>query len=80
MESPEDLQLLEITALQSIYAEDFIECPPPKAWKVCWGSTFAVSYQEYLSVFRVRQDYTNSLSEFPIPILSMRRRLISICT
>ncbi|KAF9561509.1 other/PEK/GCN2 protein kinase [Agrocybe pediades] len=33
MESPESLQHLEITALQSIYAEDFIECPPPKAWK-----------------------------------------------
>ncbi|KAF8880897.1 hypothetical protein CPB84DRAFT_1817292 [Gymnopilus junonius] len=28
-----DPQLLEITALQSIYAEDFIEVPPPKAWK-----------------------------------------------
>ncbi|KAH9487410.1 eIF-2-alpha kinase GCN2 [Psilocybe cubensis] len=33
MDSTEDSQLLEITALQSIYAEDFIECPPPKAWK-----------------------------------------------
>lgn len=34
MDSTEELQNLEITALQSIYAEDFIECPPPKAWKV----------------------------------------------
>ncbi|KAJ3517042.1 hypothetical protein NLJ89_g752 [Agrocybe chaxingu] len=33
MDPTEDPQLLEITALQSIYAEDFIECPPPKAWK-----------------------------------------------
>ncbi|KDR70022.1 hypothetical protein GALMADRAFT_255390 [Galerina marginata CBS 339.88] len=33
MDSTEDSQLLEITALQSIYAEDFIEVPPPKAWK-----------------------------------------------
>ncbi|KAF8148631.1 kinase-like domain-containing protein [Crassisporium funariophilum] len=33
MDSTEELQLLEITALQSIYAEDFVECPPQKAWK-----------------------------------------------
>lgn len=33
MDSTEELQQLEITALQSIYAEDFVECPPPKAWK-----------------------------------------------
>lgn len=35
MESAEELQQQEITALQSIYAEEFIESPPPKAWKVC---------------------------------------------
>lgn len=34
MDSTEDKQLLEITALQAIYQEDFIEVPPPKAWKV----------------------------------------------
>lgn len=33
MDSPEDRQQLEITALKSIYDDDFIECPPPKAWK-----------------------------------------------
>ncbi|KAF9457367.1 kinase-like domain-containing protein [Collybia nuda] len=33
MDSAEELQNLEITALRSIYAEDFIETPPPKAWK-----------------------------------------------
>uniref|UniRef100_A0A0W0FQ29 non-specific serine/threonine protein kinase n=1 Tax=Moniliophthora roreri TaxID=221103 RepID=A0A0W0FQ29_MONRR len=33
MESTEELQQNEITALKSIYAEDFIEKPPPKAWK-----------------------------------------------
>ncbi|KAJ7432513.1 kinase-like domain-containing protein [Mycena galericulata] len=33
MESSEELQQLELTALKSIYAEDFIETPPPKAWK-----------------------------------------------
>ncbi|TFK38831.1 hypothetical protein BDQ12DRAFT_605427 [Crucibulum laeve] len=32
--STEEQQQLEITALQSIYGDDFIECPPPKAWKV----------------------------------------------
>lgn len=34
MDSSEDRQQLEITALKSIYDEDFIECPPPRAWKV----------------------------------------------
>ncbi|KAL4251194.1 non-specific serine/threonine protein kinase [Abortiporus biennis] len=33
MDSPEDRQQLEITALKSIYDENFIEVPPPKAWK-----------------------------------------------
>ncbi|KAF8345771.1 kinase-like domain-containing protein [Amanita rubescens] len=33
MESTEELQKLEITALRSIYAEDFIDCPPPTVWK-----------------------------------------------
>ncbi|KAF8639379.1 hypothetical protein AX17_001535 [Amanita inopinata Kibby_2008] len=33
MESTEELQQLEIMALRSIYDEDFIDCPPPKAWK-----------------------------------------------
>ncbi|KAJ4467716.1 kinase-like domain-containing protein [Lentinula edodes] len=33
MESTEELQQNELTALKSIYAEDFIEIPPPKAWK-----------------------------------------------
>lgn len=31
---PENRQQEEITALKSIYADDFIDCPPPKAWKV----------------------------------------------
>ena len=34
MESTEELQQLEITALRSIYAEEFIDAPPPKVWKV----------------------------------------------
>ena len=34
MESTQELQQLEITVLKSIYADDFMECPPPKAWKV----------------------------------------------
>ncbi|KAJ7702683.1 kinase-like domain-containing protein [Mycena rosella] len=33
MESSEELQQLELTALKSIYADDFIETPAPKAWK-----------------------------------------------
>jgi translation initiation factor 2-alpha kinase 4 len=42
MASTDDPQTLEITALRSIYAEDFIECPPPKAWKV--GPHFDMTY------------------------------------
>ena len=34
MDSAEELQQLEITALQSIYDKDFIECPPLTVWKV----------------------------------------------
>ncbi|KAG1764160.1 kinase-like domain-containing protein [Suillus placidus] len=33
METTEELQRLEITALKSIYDTDFFEPPPPKAWK-----------------------------------------------
>ncbi|EGN94241.1 hypothetical protein SERLA73DRAFT_126224 [Serpula lacrymans var. lacrymans S7.3] len=33
METTEELQQLEITALKSIYDCDFLEPPPPKAWK-----------------------------------------------
>lgn len=34
METTEELQQLEITALKSIYDQEFFEPPPPKAWKV----------------------------------------------
>lgn len=34
METTKELQQLEITALKSIYDQDFFEPPPPKAWKV----------------------------------------------
>ncbi|KLO11482.1 hypothetical protein SCHPADRAFT_831061 [Schizopora paradoxa] len=34
MESIEEQQKAEIEVLKSIYSEDFIESPPPKAWKV----------------------------------------------
>ncbi|KDQ55313.1 hypothetical protein JAAARDRAFT_37347 [Jaapia argillacea MUCL 33604] len=33
MESADERQHEEITVLQSIYAKDFLEVPPPKAWK-----------------------------------------------
>ncbi|KAI0077507.1 Serine/threonine-protein kinase [Panus rudis PR-1116 ss-1] len=32
-ESPEAIQQEEIYALRNIFDEDYIECPPPKAWK-----------------------------------------------
>ena len=35
MESTEELQQQEVTALKSIYGDDFQEVPAPKAWKVC---------------------------------------------
>lgn len=34
MDSTQERQDLEITALRSIYEENFFETPPPKAWKV----------------------------------------------
>ena len=34
MESTEELQQQEITALKSIYGDDFQAVPAPKAWKV----------------------------------------------
>ncbi|KAJ3758340.1 kinase-like domain-containing protein [Lentinula raphanica] len=37
MDSTEELQQNELTALKSIYAEDFIETPPPKAWKASFS-------------------------------------------
>ncbi|TDL16229.1 Serine/threonine-protein kinase [Rickenella mellea] len=33
MESQDERQQEEITALKSIYADDFLDSPPPKAWK-----------------------------------------------
>jgi hypothetical protein len=38
MDSTEYAQQQEMTALQSIYGDDFIEVPPPKAWKVSAAS------------------------------------------
>jgi len=34
MESTGELQQQEITALKSIYGDDFQEAPAPKAWRV----------------------------------------------
>jgi translation initiation factor 2-alpha kinase 4 len=34
MDTAEEPQQLEITALRSIYAEEFIDVPPPTVWKV----------------------------------------------
>jgi len=34
METTEELQKQEITALKSIYGDDFQEVPAPKAWRV----------------------------------------------
>lgn len=31
----EERQQTEIYALKSIYGPDFVDCPPPKVWKVC---------------------------------------------
>ena len=45
MDSPEELQQLEITALRSIYDQDFILCPPPTVWKV----TFSVLILVHMS-------------------------------
>jgi len=63
MESAEELQQQEITALQSIYAEDFKESPPPKAWKV-WSLS---SYRIFANVVRSEQGAVR-LPEFIIRV------------
>ena len=45
MDTAEELQQLEITALRSIYDKDFILCPPPTVWKV--ASQFNFSLHKY---------------------------------
>lgn len=37
----EELQAQELTALKSIYAEDFIDIPPPKAWKASLAASLS---------------------------------------
>lgn len=46
MESTEELQQQEITALKSIYGDDFQEAPAPRAWKVCrpFTATFSSTH------------------------------------
>ena len=44
MENIEDQQRAEIEVLKSIYADDFIESPPPKAWKVRLSSNLFVTF------------------------------------
>jgi len=61
MDSTDDPQTLEITALQSIYAEDFIECPPSKAWKVRSFSIYAAI--DCLNDLRVPLASASSLSK-----------------
>jgi len=57
MESTEELQQQEITALKSIYGDDFQEVPAPKAWKVCW-------YPSYFPV-GLKKLYTTGRRETP---------------
>ena len=44
MDSAEELQQLEITALRSIYDKDFILCPPPTVWKVTLSFFLTIVY------------------------------------
>jgi len=50
MDPTEESQTLEITALQSIYPDEFIQVPPPKAWKV---HTLFLDFQKSGSEFLV---------------------------
>ena len=59
MDSPiEDTQQQEeITVLQSIYGDDFIDIPPPKAWKVCGLSL--IQLNSLNNVYRAPHDFLN---------------------
>lgn len=78
MDSAEELQQLEITALQSIYAQDFIDCPPPTVWKVV--RSFILDTREMLTLYfwRAPPDCTNSSSKYIIQTQNMPPRLV--CT
>lgn len=60
MESTEELQQQEITALKSIYGDDFQEVPAPKAWKVCLCPRFFPRLTEQALHHRVPGDCLNS--------------------
>ena len=79
METTEELQQNEITAVKSIYAEDYIETPPPKAWKVHHNPLSSKVVAD-LHYHRAQHDLQNLLSELPIPIQNMRNEFISIYT
>ncbi|KAF9065023.1 kinase-like domain-containing protein [Rhodocollybia butyracea] len=60
----EELQQNEITALKSIYAEDFVLTPPPKAWKVIaaeirQGATRLPEFS--IRVPHLNPDFTNKI-------------------
>jgi eukaryotic translation initiation factor 2-alpha kinase 4 len=45
MEPNEERQQQELTVLESIYGDDFIDVPPPEAWKVSFRVAFVLSFQ-----------------------------------
>ena len=74
---PENRQQEEITALKSIYGDDFIDCPPPKAWKVRHAFSFVMSKGLTL-LDREHHDYQSLLSEFDTRTLNTLQRSILI--
>lgn len=90
--SEEDRQQEEITVLKAIYAENFIECPPPKAWKVrtfslpshivsdSWLRPVSVTRPYMDSLSRVPQDYLNSSFASTIPRSRMPAKYTLIFT
>lgn len=83
MESQEERQQLEITALKSIYDNDFIECPPPKVWK---GAPrlpefiIKVSHPEYANTvyFHLHTKFPKTYPAIACPIFTTQPHIMGI--
>lgn len=47
--SDQKQQIEELESLRAIFLDDFIETPPPKAWKVVWWKIIAYDSSNCLS-------------------------------
>lgn len=79
-ESPQDRQKQEITALQSIYDQDFLESLPPKVWKVRGYLVYLIYYQSsQTSKFLGSRSITRIYHQCDPPTASQNNTLSSQC-